>query len=417
VRVPYKGTYLRLSTGIKIPPYATFSTTKQAFSGKGDEVKLLNSEKERHYLFILEAARSGYDLKKEYESFVEPCFEQEEEESYDLVSLFNRYIAGASKGDIRKKDGSRLKPSTISNLRYSVTIFQEYSGLTGKLDLLNFNLSSIQDLNKKKQLAERWDTYFNGFLKYMSQKGLKINTKSIVLLNLGIMLNHFTRSMFIMVPQIPRLKQIDNPIVVLDSEFIFGTFLVDGKYSKLEGNLRYAWEIAATILVTTMRVSDVMELKWGNLIDRKDGMFLNKTNIKTGGQTNMIIPKVLANIYRDNMAKYGQIYTPCAEHKEAIIYRELENLFAMYPELHNQVSVTMVSPSGELELVTKKLYEWVKPHMLRKSAITSMLVKGISEQHVKFASGHKHDSKAFEKYRGFIDRNFNNELNNYYGDM
>lgn len=416
VRVPYKGAYLRLSTGIKILPHMQFLKTKQAFKG-GDDAKALNMELDRHRLFILDVLKGGYDLKKEYENFTQPTELAVETDDYSLVALCNKYIASASNGTITKRDGNRIKPSTIEAFRFATNVLNEYRGVGGSIDLLEYNLSNLQDIQKKKAMADRWNRYFTGLIDYMRSREFKINSRSVVMLNIGIMINHYAKEYFIMVPPIPKVKQVDNPIVVLDDEFLFGTFLSDDTYSKLEGNMKFVWEICATIIITTMRISDVVTLEWKNLVDRKDGLFLAKLNTKTGANTNMIIPKKLADIYRENMAKYGDIYTPITGDRTDAVYLHIEKLFAMYPELHQPRSAGMVNVQGEVEMVTKQLYEWVKPHMLRKTAITSLLNNGVSESHVKFASGHSKNSKAFEKYRAFNDRNFNNELNNYYGRM
>lgn len=419
VRVPYKGTYLRLSTGLKIPSTAKFQGTKQQFIGKTDDIKFLNSELDRHRLFILEVVRGGYDLKSEYENFVKPTeFVAEEDEDFKLLSLCNKYIAGATKGTIKKKDNTRLKPSTIQNVRFAANTLSEYTSKKGNIDLLSYNLSNIQDIRKKKELADKWNRYFEGFIDYMRQRQFKVNTRTNVILVLGSVINHYKDEFFLMLPKLPRVAMVDNPIIVLDTDFIFNRFLDDTIYNKLTPELKYTWEVCATILITTMRISDATELKWENLTDRKDGLFLGKMNKKTGAPTNLMLPNKLASIYRDNMAKYGDIFTPVkVADKQMLIYQNIEKLFEMYPELHQYVSASMVNVQGDLEVVTKKLYEWVKPHMLRKSAITSMLSSKISEQHVKFASGHSDKSRSFEKYRGFIDRNFNNELNDYYGKM
>lgn len=416
VRVPYRGAYLRLSTGIKIMPYVQFLKTKQQFKG-GDEAKALNMELDRHRLFIIEVLRGGYDLKKEYENFTQPTEVVAEQEDYTLLGLCNKYIADASKGVIKKRDGNRIKPSTIDAFRFATNVLNEYRGLGGNIDLLEYNLSNIQDIQKKKAMADRWTRYFNGMLEYMRSRDFKINSRSVVMLNIGIIVNHYAKEFFIMVPPIPKVKQVDNPIIVLDDEFLFGTFLVDDTYSKLEGNLRFVWEVCATIIITTMRISDVVSLEWKHMVDRKDGLFLAKLNEKTGANTNMIIPKKLADIFRENMAKHQDIFTPVEGNRSDVVYTYIEKLFSMYPELEHSVSASMVNVQGNMEMVTKKLYEWVKPHMLRKTAITSLLNNGVSEGHVKFASGHSKNSKAFEKYRAFNDRNFNNELNNYYGKM
>lgn len=416
VRVPYKGTYLRLSTGIKIPDHLRFYTSKQFVAGYSMEAKGINSEIIRHKAFIQEVLETGHDLKSEYETFTKPAeISSIIEESYDILTLCGNYLYECKTGKIARKDGSLKKPSTIRTYNYVINTLANYVAINGNIDVLEYNLSHIQDVQKKKAMAEKWESYFKGLDAYMVKNGHLKNSRAIVLHVLNSILKHYANKLYIMIPEVPKINFAEKPIVVLEPEFVM-KFLNDPLYDKLEGNMRFVWEVAATILVTTMRISDVYTLKWEHMTDRKDGLFLNKMNIKTGNNTSMILPTKLANVYRENMAKHGQIFTP-VKAQESIVYSELPKLFAMYPELQHNHSTYQMSPDGSKHLVTQPLYEWVKPHMLRKTAITAMLVMGIDEQHVKFASGHVHTSKSFEKYRAFIDRNFNNQLNNYYGKM
>lgn len=416
VRVPYKGTYLRLSTGIKIPDHLKFYVSKQSVAGYSMEAKGINSEVVRHKAFIQEVLATGYDLKSEYESFTKPvAMESIEEEKFDIISICESYVRECQRGKITRKDGSVKKPSTIRTYNHAINTLKSYALIKGKIDLLEHNLSHLQDIQKKRAIAENWENYFKGFDMYMVQNGHLKNSRAIVMNVLNTIVKYYCSKLFILVPEIPKVNFAEKPIVVLDPEFVI-KFMNDPLYEKLEGNMRFVWEVAATILVTTMRISDVFSLKWEHLSDRKDGLFLNKMNIKTGGNTNMILPTKLANVFRENMAKHGEIFTPTKD-RENVLYANLPKLFAKYPELQHNHSAYEMNADGTNELVTQPLYEWVKPHMLRKTAITTMLVMGIDEQHVKFASGHVFSSKSFEKYRAFIDRNFNNQLNNYYGKM
>lgn len=416
VRVPHNGGYLRLTTGIEIPENVKFLSTKQLFQGKGDEAKQMNAELDRHRLFIRDVVAGGFDLKREYDGFVKPTTFVNEVESFELVHLFNKYISDATNGAIKKRDGSRLKPSTIQAFRFTASVIRDYTRVAGTLMVDEFNLSNIQSIQTKRALADKWTKYFNGFVEYMRAREFKMSSRWSAMLNTKIVMHHFEKEYYFVLPEVPKVNNVENPIIVLEPEFVF-KFMDGDVYHKLEGNMRYVWEVSATILVTSMRISDVLSLSWNHLNERKDGLFLSKENEKTGGETNMILPRKLATIFKTNMAKYGSIFTPVSGDKKSVVYNYISKVFKQYDECHVDVSASMPDIDGKGKSVTQKLYDWVTPHMLRKSAITSMLVNGISEDHVKFASGHTPSSKAFERYRAFIDRNFNNQLNDYYSKM
>jgi site-specific recombinase XerD len=62
---------------------------------------------------------------------------------------------------------------------------------------------------------------------------------------------------------------------------------------------------------------------------------------------------------------------------------------------------------------TNKLYKFVTPHVLRRSAITSMLVAGVDEETVKKMSGHARNSGSFNVYVGHVQSHFDEQSNKY----
>lgn len=414
VRVPYKGTYMRLSTRIKVPTHLVFHVSKQKFAGNSDEVASYNAELVRHTQFIQKVLETHSDLKKEYETFVgkNSAISIDEEEKFDIYSLCCRYIQEASSGKIRKRSGSCIKPSSLITYRGAIAHWNDFSVLYGKIDMMEYNLAMITDLNKKRQLADRWDSYFSKFVEYLTRVGMLINTKSMIMNITAIIIRHYASKYFLVVPELPKVAPSLNPIVVLDPEFMWG-FLKDSKYEKLEGEMKYTWEIAATIMVTSMRISDVVSIKWENLTERKNGMFMSKVNMKTSEPTYTMIPPRLANIYRENMAKHGHIFCLNKYKKVEIVYKNMSELFASYPELHKEVSMTKLDPRGVPFIETKPLYKWVTPHMLRKTAITAMMVDGRSDDFIRLHSGHSRRTNTLERYKGFVESHFNQEMNSY----
>jgi integrase len=97
------------------------------------------------------------------------------------------------------------------------------------------------------------------------------------------------------------------------------------------------------------------------------------------------------------------------------VYAEMKTLFKMYEDLNENVSITDVDVRGNEFIVTKPLWEWVHPHLLRKTAITTMIYNKVPERFIKFASGHTTNSTAFERYVGHVEKYYKSEMNDYYG--
>ena len=89
----------------------------------------------------------------------------------------------------------------------------------------------------------------------------------------------------------------------------------------------------------------------------------------------------------------------------------------MYDDMHETVSVAELDIKGNEHVITKQLWEWVHPHLLRKTAITTMIYNKVPERFIKFASGHTTNSNAFERYVGHVEKYYKSEINDYYGKM
>jgi integrase len=175
------------------------------------------------------------------------------------------------------------------------------------------------------------------------------------------------------------------------------------------------WEISATILITTLRIGDAMSLTEKDLILTKDIVYLRKKNEKTGVYSEMPLPKFLSDIYRENLTRHGRIYS--IQPDREVVYKGMKDFFRMYDDLHEIVSVADVDVRGKEFIVSKPLWEWVHPHLLRKTAITTMIYNKVPERFIKFASGHSTNSTAFERYVGHVEKYYKSEINDYYGKM
>lgn len=413
VRVPQKGIYVRLSSGIVIPSNLKFTTTRQVVSGTSQEAQEINAEITRHRKFISSVLNNGLDLKKEYDAFLEPIEVIIDNTDYEIVSLCRQYIQRCINGEIKARSGRKVTTSTLTNYRFIVNSLHQYAHTAPRLELLSYNLSHITDIQTKTKISDRWQSWFNGFIIYMTNKGFKVNTKSLVMNVLNTMVNYYQKKFFILLPSIPKVKSYEIPIVVLPDGFVT-TFINSPIYEKLEGEMKFVFEACATMLFSSLRVSDAVTLKWDNFTDNKKNLFMNKWNLKTGALSTAPFPKRLENIYRENANKYKDIYTPISnKDRKSVIYHNIKELFKMFPELHEVVSSSVIDPEGNMHSDTKPLYEWVTPHMLRKTAITNMDALGMAEATIKQMTGHKENSRAYSRYKAYNNRRHNEDMERY----
>lgn len=410
---------LRLSTGIKPPPHLKF--VKGKFVGTHPDAAVYNNDLNRQRVKItdLYTVYKGdvHKVKKLYapELLIQPE-ETENTESYDLIDMLKRFLNMANRGQIKSKENRPFAEKTILIYANAVKTLISFSEIGGSLDLMEMNIHPRDEISKKMEITKKWEDYFRAFDDYMIDEGLFLSTRALYLNNISIMVNYWKTKLYFQLPKIVSYKVDPKPVVVLEPNFV-KSFLTDEKpYNSFDDHLKHTWEIAATILVTTMRIEDAMAMTVSDLHITRDAMFLSKMNGKTREYTNVPIPKFLEKIYRENLTKHGRIFT-LKEIPYNSLKRYLKKVFSFYPEMHQLATIKTFGIYGQELTSVAPMYEHVHFHMLRKTAITTMIYHKVSERHIKFCSGHSIKSTHFERYVAFVEKHFNSEVSQYYKDF
>lgn len=405
----------RFSTGIKVPGYLKFDNGQ--FIGNSPEIQGLNNDLTRHKFILTDLYLTHKDyekIKNFYNALVteKPVEEEFEEGSYDILSLAKEYLRLATRGDVKSKKHKPLTPSSINVYRNVINTFAEFCYIHGSIDIREFEIHHTMDVMKRKSIQKRFNDYFSSFDKYMISHELIHNTRSSYLTVIGTVLGYWKKEFLLQLPTYRFEAVKSNPIVTLDPEFVSEFYNDMDTYNKLNDRMKVVWEVCATILVTTLRLNDAISLKWENFVVQKDKMLLNKLNKKTHAETMVLMPPNLSRIFMENMSKHNSIWS--YKPNRDIVTSNIKHLFSMYPQMHKIVTVWKFGLNGEEISKTLPFFEAVHPHLLRKTAITTMLASGMKDRHVKFASGHSSSSNSFERYVGFVEKVFNKERENYF---
>lgn len=409
-RVYHKNQMIRVTTGIKMPSYSKFKN--DMLVGDTTEVASINTSLLRKKALIGELYAKHGDLYA-IKGKLTPEQATFEEDNMSLVGLMYKYINMMVSGEIKsRRKGSPYREATIRSYTYAADTLASFKRPIS----LDDSLLDGRSIREKKEIADRFNRYFEAFADYMLQLGLQINTRVDIVNTITTVINYWSDNLYIQVPRPQKLSGYEPPIIALDDEFLRKFVLDEHKlYDKFDMKYKYIWEVTALMMVTSLRISDAVSLTKD---DFTESMFLVKENAKTGEDTEMPLPKSLVDKFMYNLAKHGGVFSPVEyDNKQALIRREYKEFFRHYPEMHMQVTVKKADLYGKRIPITKRMYEWVHPHMMRKSAITAMLSNNVSEEHVKFCSGHRPTSKAFERYRAFVEKRYKSEVNDYQNKM
>jgi integrase len=293
-------------------------------------------------------------------------------------------------------EGSKIQWRQFSNLLYRFPT-----------DVKVLRLDMSGDFNKKKRASELAKSYFQGLREFMSSLGYRMTTQATMFEKLKSLLVMAENEYMVRIDKTFRHFREEVPVVAITPDMVktlLNSPVPDDKA------LRYAYEISCVVLVTSLRISDALSL---TIEDLSNGHILS-TNKKTGAVTKSPVPEKVYNMLMNNHMDTGSLYSMNVSRSDT------DKLMAeMMPILFKDIATTVVTinrmtPDGKgYEKISKPLYEMVRPHMLRKSAITSMIVSGVPERFVKHLSGHKGNSKAFERYVAYVEKEYNDSIKEY----
>lgn len=311
-----------------------------------------------------------------------------------MLKQLQDYIKDIQSGKVLTKSEGGFRPNSIRTYANAVRNYESFVSSHPDIDLKKMDLSRVQH---RGGLAEQFEDHFRDFIEFLRGRGLKPNTIKETMMLINAMVRRFAERNYLLLPKVPIPKGQENPIITLPVDFV-KTFVNYDKYDEFSPEHRYLWEVCATMLVTSLRVSDAVAIRPEDLMINGE-VYLTKHNQKTGAKTTLPLPPQLYEKYLRNIEQYGSVYTKIDNEPLSFISRYLRSFFAQFPEMNE-------------EYQGKKFYEIVHPHMLRKTAITTMLANGVSLDHVRFASGHKSD--AIKRYQGWVDQTHKSEIHNYY---
>lgn len=405
-RISDKDKCFRLSTGIRIDNHLKFN---KHFIGKTNDVVALNNELNRHRVVLTELYLKYGEL-----DLIKLHYYQEdapERESFDLAKLMSTYVYMMRTKQIISKRNKPFSQSSINTYAYCSNLMNQFASKCGQLDISKFHVEASLSTDKKTYIVDKFNRYFKDYEDYLIDHEISAKSRSEIFNVTSLLAVYWSQKFFFNIPKIKRIYTEPKPIVVLDPNFV-KKFLTDKIYSGLTKEMKHAWEVSATILITTMRISDVLSLQKKDIVITKDAMFLNKRNQKTGAFSQIPLPRLLENVFRDNLASHDHLFSINGCRKT--LYNNIRELFRMYEEMHEIVTVGRLGVRGEEVIIAKPLWEWVHPHLLRKTAITTMIYNGVPDRHVKFASGHSENSGAFGMYVGHVDKHYKNQVGEYY---
>ena len=323
-----------------------------------------------------------------------------------FFELYQKLIFDTAKGKRLKKDGKRIKQSSVNGYIYIQKLLLEFTEQT-QFELKVYIAGNLtpKETEQAKKYYKKFYKEFTDFL--YNQKDLYDNYVCTVIKGIRTFFNYLNTELNINVGDFHKKFYTHNeevPIVVLTPEQL--NYLIHDKElnARLPEHLIKVKDVFIFGCTVALRFSDLMKLKQENILFYGNAYYLKVTSLKTTTNTTIKLPEYAVTILKSYHKKQKTLLPP---HSNAWLNKCLKELAK-----HLNFSEPMIkyrSKRGVQQPVYKNkakkqhytLSDHITTHTMRRTAITTMLRLGMPDQVVRKISGHAANSKEFYRYVEF----------------
>ena len=336
---------------------------------------------------------------------------------YALVPLFEKFIKYSYNGKRLKPDGNRIKPQTVDNYVYVLNYLREYQLQHDTV----LRIKVIRSNNRRLLLAERnyWKKFYLQFTNYLYFKRnfydnyvgtvIKIirNFFSFVNTEFDIATGAYYKSFFVCKEEIPVITLMPRQL----------HFLITNKEfeESLSRPLKKAKDIFVIGCTIAFRVSDLFALRFTDIEQVEDHYYIQARTIKTGAIVRIKLPNyavAIINKFQSKARKRQTIFPPVPLTRFNNQLKAIAGLAGWTNIVRKERSKRGVYElcQGSAKVPPSRFCDIISSHVMRRTAITTMLMLGMKEPAVRKISGHTDNSKYFYRYINLVQSYLDNEV-------
>ena len=368
-------------------------------------------------LFVSGSTLTLSNLKKSVLETIDPYkYEIENDEQGNLFECINGYLKYCKSGGTKTSSSLPMSQTTIKLYEEFIIVYKGFLKDYSDINLYNVSVNTISDLRERKRRLQLMNHHLIDFKIHLINKKLHPNSQYLYLVRLVAVINWYAKKEVLVIPYEVPAKHNQTERVFLDPEDIKVIFNNYQIRERLTPRYKFYFDFSLIALTTALRRVDVFSLKPTDFKKVSNKFFVTNWNHKTKVDTLAQIPEFIYNIVQDNVQNTGNVLGFFEDSFIDCISVMIKDVFNQpeFPSLQRDYTINITNPDGKTQRQkTKRLYELITPHVLRRSAITTMLVSGVDEGTVKKMSGHVRDSEAFNVYVGHVQSHFEKEGNKY----
>lgn len=332
-----------------------------------------------------------------------------------LLPLFKQFIKETETGKRLKKNGERIKPQSIKNYHYVMQNLVQFS-TDIKFDL---RICDVSKLNRRELLSEKnyWKKFYLKFTNFLYKKGCFDNYVGTNIKVIRVFFNYLKNDKDFNTGDFQRLfyvRKEEVDIFVLSPDQL--KFLIHDKDFErtLIPSLRRIKDIFVFGCTTGLRFSDIFLLTSKNIENSNGDWYLKLKSQKTKTYSFIKLPGYAIEIYntykqdKSNLPLFGKI--SLFNFNKSLKQIGQTAGFTNTVEISRERQGKIKKISRNTAAMQNRFCDKMSSHMMRRTAITTLLILGMPEHLVRKISGHSTASSSFNRYVHYAQSYMDKEI-------
>lgn len=329
---------------------------------------------------------------------------------YNFLDLFEKFIIESRTGKRRKIDGSKIRFGTIELYKYVKKELIEFS----QIEKFTLRINDVRKASKRELASERlyWKRFHRKYSDYLYAKGCFDNYVGAHFKVIRTFCNYLKNEKEIYNGDFHKFLYIRNeniPIIVLSQEQLH--FLANNKEFEhsLPHHLTKAKDIFVFGCITGLRFSDLMNLSNRNIERMNSEVYLRVRSLKTFTDTRIKLIETGIDIIK-KYKYFNKLLPAISNNRLNLNLKEICLRAGWVYEIGKKRGQRGQSKNLNKKGKVYRFCDLVTTHTMRRTAITTLLSRGVSEIIVRKLSGHSSNSKEFFKYVNYAQKQIDEEV-------
>ncbi|MCK6650353.1 MAG: hypothetical protein L6Q66_11920 [Bacteroidia bacterium] len=308
------------------------------------------------------------------------------------------------KGSHKQKNGRNLRKTSINGyqaLLKNMMDYEEYKQQTLRIK----DYDALKSVRAKQAEGKYWRKFYFEFTEYLyNHKNVYDNYAGAQMKLLKAFFNYLNKEQIVSTGSYTYwfyCTSQEIPVVTLSPEQL--NFLIYNKEfeQSLPKNLQVIKDMFVFGCCTALRFSDLIAAQKRNLEQINEHLYLVVNSIKTGIPSRILLPDCIKDILQKYKRRKKSIFPPISKSNFNISLKKICYLAGWTQEVMKQRNKRGIAEELFPDNDPTKRYRFcdlVSSHLMRRTAITTMLRLGMHETNVRLISGHRPNSKSFYRY-------------------